>query len=153
MRRIIVIILLILLILWLLPIKKTLSEKNFEKKYMVDETVAVLCVSENATDIQFRVLDSTGIEECPGYIKSLKGNTPENVLRHQIDDCYDEVQFLFIGHFDTEITDLRESYDFTVDEWYTVGKVRRSFNILPYPSYGFNIFEIKCQIKNRWISH
>ena len=48
-----------------------------------------------------------------------------------------------IGNFTEDISNLEDSYAFEVSEWYTVGNIERRFNIIYYPSYGFNLFEIK----------
>ena len=74
--------------------------------------------------------------------KKIEGNSPELFLNRQIDDNYDDVNFLFIGHFNDEITDLDKSCTFYVKKWYTVGNINRRFNLLWYPPYGFNVFEI-----------
>lgn len=129
-------------IVWLFPVKLTISSNNFNINEYSNNSVALLCHGENSTDVQFIVEQYAGITNCPIHIKELNGNSPELFLKRQIDDNYDAVRFLLVGYFDEEITDLNESYSFYVEEWYTVGKITRYFNVFWYPPYGFNIFEI-----------
>ena len=123
--------------------KRTVDEDGFNiSNYEKDGSVTLLCRGGNSTDVQFMVEGYAGTEQCPIHIKDLKGNSPEILLKRQIDDNY-FADFLFIGHFTDEITDLDESYSFYVDEWYTVGPIERGFiDFILYPSYGFNIFEV-----------
>ena len=126
------------------PIKKTISYNKFDiSNYSSKEYVTLLCYGANSTDIQFVIEEFSGVSQCPRYIKNLKGNTPENFLKRQIDDNYSRVKFLFIGNFAEEIKELDEPYSFYVNEWYTVGAIKRDFfDFVWHPSYGFNVFEV-----------
>lgn len=141
-RRIFLSVIGLLIIAWVIPVKITINNNFNIDDYLEDESVVLLCHGKNSTDVQFVVEQYSGIEQCPRYIKKLEGNSPELFLNRQIDDNYDDVNFLFIGHFNDEITDLDKSYTFYAKKWYTVGNIDRRFNLLWYPPYGFNIFEI-----------
>lgn len=138
-----IVILILLIAIWAYPVKRTISFCQFNiNDYALNGKTVLLCNSENSTDVQFCIKDSAGIERCPTYIKKLTGNTPEKKLKYPIDDFY-ETSFLLIGNFDEDITDLKESYVFHVDEWYTVGAIKRLMFVMWYPSYGFNVFELR----------
>lgn len=142
--KIIILVVVVFTILWLLPVKKTINSSNFViNKFTIDNKVTILCNSVNSTDVEFVVLESAGIKNCPKYIKRLTGSVSNHFLKKQIDDNYDGTKFLFIGNFNEEIKSMDESYSFDVIEWHTVGKINRTSNIMPYPSYGFNVFEIQ----------
>lgn len=130
-------------LMWCIPVKRTINSNFDINEYLNEGEAAVLCHGENSTDVQFVIEQTFGIEQSPKYIKRIEGNSPELFLSRQIDDNYDDVKFLFIGSFDKEIVDSEDSYVFYVNRWYTVGDIERRFNLLWYPKYGFNVFEIK----------
>ncbi len=144
-NKIIIVFVIILIVgIWLFPIKRTINANKFDiNEYVQDNKVVILCHGVNTTDAKFITTDSAGINSCPRYIRELTGNSPELFLKRQVDDNYDDVNFLCVGNFTENINSLDESYTFEVSEWYTVGKIERSFNIMYYPTYGFNLFEMK----------
>lgn len=129
---------------WLFPVKRTINSNKFDiNEYVQNNKVVILCNGVNTTGAKFVVTDSAGIDICPRYISDLTGNSPELYLKRHVDDNYDDVNFLCIGNFTENIGNLEDSYAFEVSEWYTVENIERRFNIIYYPSYGFNLFEIK----------
>ena len=130
-----IVLILELVTLWVIPIKKGLSDRNFNiDDHVKDGCVTIRAHDINATQYTWEVKDYGGIESCPKEI-AIDGDVPDDWLKTQVDDFY-LVDFLFIGKFDKE-----DPRVFIVEEWYTVGKIKRPMNIMWYPPYGLNIFE------------
>lgn len=124
-----------LALLWVIPIKKGLTDENFDiDDYVKPGNVAIRASMMNVTEYTWEVKEYGGIKNCPQDI-DITGNVPDDWLKTQVDDFYD-VDFLFIGKFDDIDPQI-----LIVEEWYTVGRIKRPMYLMWYPPYGLNIFE------------
>lgn len=139
---IIVSLVLSILILWLYPVKKVV--RNFQIDNIQSENYDVLlCTGTQTTGSFWQVMDSTCKEDIPELI-DLVGNVPECTIKSNLYKYMDN-NFCFIGKYDNN------DNVFIVQYWGIVENVKRRDMLLPYPSYGLNIFELDFnKIKSKW---
>ncbi len=125
------------IIIWCFPVKCSITYNMYKKlkSQNMDKDV-IICQYATVPFRYWKVVESDfelkGEDE---YINIL-GNVPQRQLRKPV-YVYSHVKYVLIGTFD------EDSHSFKVEEWYPLGKIDRINELLPYPLWGLNIFEIK----------
>lgn len=127
-------------IIWLFPAKMMLhSTEKYISKHLTDGKTILVCHVDQITGPLWKIKTSYGnlVDKNPEYV-NVTGNVPDDYLKYPM-YSYD-ADFLFLGTFDEEISEL-----FIVEEWEVCSWITRggTYRHPFYPPYGFNLFEIK----------
>lgn len=145
MKKITFFILSFFVLLYLVPIKIILPEKNITNKINNIENnneIVLLCKYQAITGPVWKVEKAFGVNDYPSSVDIIGINNPTLKLKTPIYN-YNKCMFLFYGYFDSQNKAI-----FHVNKWDLLGNLFKT-GIYQTPPYGFNIFEYNIFVSEK----